>query len=545
METPRQLPPRPSRAVPLTTYAQIERMSEPWALNRTLAIIVTLVLAVVMGVWAANGEVENIILLVVLFGSVMIIVFVEDYWWSPALVIAALGFTTSAAGFPMSGMEIGVVILALTFPVKLAMKTLRKAEPELSAGIFYWALLGFIVAHAAVILLYNKIEGVPSLKNIVRSYYNCLTPLVYYGLLIRYCHPRTIRPTVIAIFFVTLFVVTAAMCSQLLGVYVESLTSLQINLAWLDAQGVQGVLRMSGPALFIGGLAFWPNVRPGWGRVVVTFGSLVGILGTLISGGRLSTVTCLAAGMFFAFVRGKIWVAIPCVLVAALVSGAITAIPELNYHLPETIQRSLGPLNFSEQKTEIQSTTEGSDDWHRDLRNQSLDYWLMDTTSFWIGHGFKSWDQSLGNLRDTANQVDREHMAELAIEMGITENMFSAITNIFGMTGLVLYGLFLGGVAWTLYKVCRIAPVGTDARALCEYSLINLLAQLVFCAFDGGVPGSYLFYWIVGILAARSYLAEKKPAAAAEVKEVPAFARPALAQRPHAPLPGRFRPGKV
>jgi len=446
----------------------------------------------------------------------------------------------------MSGLDIGVVILALTFPVKLAMKTLRKAEPEMDPGLFYWALVGFIVVHAAVILLYNKIEGVPSLKNIVKSYYSCLTPLVYYGLLVRYCHPRTIRPTVIVLFFIVLFVLAGAFVSRLLGIYVETFTSLQINLAWLDPQGVEGVLRGSGPALFIGSLAFWPNVRPGWGRVMVTLGAIVGIMGTLVSGGRLATVTCLAAGMFFAFVRGKIWVAIPCVLVAALVSGAITAIPELNYRLPEAIQRSLGPLNFSEQKTEIQSTTEGSDDWHRDLRNQSFDYWMMDTTSFWIGHGFKTWDQTLGNLRDSANAVDREHMAELAIEMGITENMFSAITNIFGMTGLVLYGLFLGSVAWTLYKVCRIAPIGTYARALCEFSLINLLAQLLFCPFYGGVPGSYLFDWIVGLLAARSYLAVKKPAAEApEVKEVPAFARPALAQVPHGPLPGRFRPGRA
>ena len=104
--------PSPS-AASLNNRARLERISEPWSLNRSLAIAVTLVLAMVLGTWAAGGEFEKIILMGVWFAAVMIIVFVRDHWWSPALIITALSFGTTALGFPLSGLEIGMIILAL------------------------------------------------------------------------------------------------------------------------------------------------------------------------------------------------------------------------------------------------------------------------------------------------------------------------------------------------------------------------------------------------------------------------------------------------
>jgi hypothetical protein len=81
--------PHSNIAAPLTTRARIERISEPWALNRSFAIAGTLVLAMILGSWVASGEFENLILVGVWFAAVMIIVFVQDYWWSPPLISLA------------------------------------------------------------------------------------------------------------------------------------------------------------------------------------------------------------------------------------------------------------------------------------------------------------------------------------------------------------------------------------------------------------------------------------------------------------------------
>jgi hypothetical protein len=536
-------PERPtSAAAPLSAHARIERISEPWALSRTIAVAVTLVLAMVFGSWIANGEFEYLILFAVWAAAVWIIIFVQDYWWSPMLIIMALGLGTTAAGTPLSGMEVGVVILALTFPVKIAMKTLRKAEPEMSPGFFYWVVLCFVALHFVIILIYNKIDGAPQLRNIVKSYYTFLTPLVFYGLLVRYCRLRTVRPTIDILFFTNLFVVAASIITLLAGISIPPLTGLHIGIGWLDFYGAMGTLRNGGPLLFAGAVAFWPVVRTAAGRSWLGAAIVIALFGTLVGSGRISVFCCIFSGASFAILRGKLWLALPVLLCTLLTSVLISASPDFYLGLPSLIQRSLAPLNFSVAGEEQNENLEGSNGWHKELRDRSFDYWTEDTTSFWLGHGFKSWDPTI----DPSNQdaVDPEHMVELAIEMGATENMFSSITNIFGVAGLVVYGCFLGSVIVSLIKVCRLAPVGSDARALCEFSLVNLIPSIFLAFYAGTIPGPLLFFWTVGILAARPYLAERKPAKA-PAPERPAFARPAYAGQMPRLQPRRFRPGSA
>jgi hypothetical protein len=524
----RPIPPAAAYAPPLGRRAHLERMSEPWSLNRGFAIAVTLALAILVGSWAANGNVDYIILLGVWFTAVLIIVFVRDYWWTPPLVISALSLSTTALGFPLTGMDIGVIILALTFPLKLAMKTLRKAEPEMQPGLPYWALTGFIVVHAVVILLYNKVEGTPQLKNIIKSYYGCLTPLVMYGLLFRYCHTRTVRPTVILLYIASSLGVFFSTITFIFGIDMEPFSGLHISLDWFN-EGAGFILRYGTEIVFTASLAFWPVMKTGRQRALMAAMVVISTAGVMESGGRLSVATCIAAGVAFAVIRRRIWVAVPVVVLAGLISAIITIAPDISDSLPPLIQRSLAPLNFSDtNKSDIQIQTVDSDDFHRMLRNRSLDYWTEDTGSFWIGHGYKSWDPTLPKDADLST-VDFDHLADLAIQMGLTENMFSAITNIFGLAGLLLYACFSLHLAWMLYKACRICPKRSYARALCEFSLISLLAAVVSCPFQGGVPGLNIIYWQLGLLAARPFIAEKLLAVRPERAELPAFARPALA----------------
>jgi len=514
---------------PLSSRARLERMSEPWSLSRIFAMIVTFALAMVLGAWAASGEFDYIILVAVWFTATMIIIFVQDHWWSPALVISSLGFTTTAMGFRCTGLEIGVFILALTFPVKLAMKTLRKAEPEMDAGIIYWALLGYVAIHTIVILCYNKIELTPSLKNIVKAYYECLTPLVFYGLLVRYCHPRTVKPTVVVLFFTTLFTVTLSTISLLKGFSGMAFSELRISVDWLDATGATALLRSTAPTLYIGSLAFWPTLRSDVSRLLVGVGMVVGTIAILVSGGRVPLGIWVAAGIFFAVVRGKLWLAIPIVVATLLTSAVITAKPALLYDLPVSVQRTLGPLNFSGQQTEIQQGLQTSDDWHRNLRERSLTYWTEDTGSFWLGHGYKSWDPTI-DLNGNLSAVGYDHLVQIAVEMGLTENSFSAITNIFGLTGLILYAAFMVSVGVSTFKALGKCPPRSAARALCEFSLVTLVTTLLLFPLAGAVPGMNVVYWGLGLLAARPYLGAgaKAPARKPQVTPLPAFIHSSL-----------------
>ena len=188
------------------------------------------------------------------------------------------------------------------------------------------------------------------------------------------------------------------------------------------------------------------------------FSLALGIGGTLLSSGRTALFYCFAAGMFFAVVRRRFLLAVPVIVIAAIAAAFITFKPDALYSLPDSAQRALTPLNFSEQKTQVQEDVGESDRWHKELRDDSIPYWMEDTNSFYLGHGFKSWDDSI--VIGEGNNVDFETIKRFAIEMGATENMFSSITNIFGLTGLVLYGGFLIQLAWFLWKGRRLSPPG-------------------------------------------------------------------------------------
>ena len=540
-------PARPTHAAPLTTHAKLERMSEPWALNRFFVIAVTLIVAVVLGSWTANGEYENLVLFAVWFGAVMVIVFVQDYWWAPIMVISAFSFSTTVADIPLTGAEIGLFVLCLALPTKMAMKTLRKAEPEMTLSRFYWALLAYVVIHAVVILAYNHTLGIP-LKNIVKAYYSVLTSLVIYGLVIRYCHVRTVRGTVLAVFFTYFFTIVCGAIVLLTGIDVD-FSSFHFSLQWLTGIGAINVLRAASPYVFIFCLAYWPAARNNFGRFALAVGIFTGAFGALISGGRLSLANTLIAGVFFAVVRRRLWLAFPFVIFVLGASTAISINPDITTGLPLTIQRALEPLDFSGAQTTLKEELGGSNGWHDNLRSLSIVYWLQDPNSFYLGHGFKSWDPQMNNLTEVS-EADLDHFQELAIEMGLTENMFSAITNIFGLVGLILYGCFMFHLLWMLYRGIRVTPQRTMARALCEFSIVNLATSILFCPLEGSIPSGPILYWALGILAARPYLAGKlgslvaAPAEVVVAPERPAFARPAYAAQaaPVPPPAHRFKP---
>ena len=417
----------------------------------------------------------------------------------------------------MTGLEVGVVILFLTFPVKMAMKTLRPVVPALSLGLLYWLLLAFVALHCVIIIFYSKIEGV-QLKNIVKAYYQTITPLVFYGLLLRYCEPRTVKPTAMAIFFTTLGVSVVSMPIIFLNLPFDVLTSLKISVDWTNSSGAAGLFRSTGLLMITGALAWWPAGRTISAKLILAGTILLAAIGTLLSGGRASLVQCLVAAFLFSVLRKKIWIAALFALFVGCVSLFISANPRVLYVFPDAIHRTLLPLDLSSEGTEIKDVNEGSDRWHHDLLVRSLDYWLADGTSILVGHGFKSWDDS--NNTDPDYWANPEVAIVTAIEMGNTENAFSAITNIFGSVGLVLYMLFLFHLAWRLWTAMRASPFGSPARALCEFSLVYLVLYFLFIPWLGSAPRFNLIYWSLGLLAARQFL--NSPAAASPAPR-PAF----------------------
>jgi len=191
------------------------------------------------------------------------------------------------------------------------------------------------------------------------------------------------------------------------------------------------------------------------------------------------------------------------------IACAFTVDPEIMYSLPGNFQRALTPLNFSEEKTEAQMTAVGSDQFHDRLRTDSVAYWTQDTTSFFLGHGYKSWDDSL----DSAESLDLDTQVRFAVEMGATETMLYSLLNIFGLAGVVLYGALLIYLAFSLWRARGRCPERSPERAICEFSFVLVATAILLSPLSGGFTGITIIYWLLGILAARPYIGMAESAA--------------------------------
>jgi hypothetical protein len=478
-------------------------VNRPVMLPQAVVAALVIVVAAYLGYTIGSAEFSTLITIAVAAAILSILGFVGDYWWAPLVLISALTFRTNFLGFMMTGLDIGVVVLVVLLPLKLAVRRLRLVLPRLRPGKSFLLLFGYVTVHAVAIILWNKYHGVP-LKNIIKAYYSVLAPLCFYPLLLRYCNPRTVRRTAIWTFAIYAFVIAVSVPVIWSGAFIPFLNGRYFLFDWTHASVALAAVRSYSPLLLAAMIAVWPATRSPLAQALVLAVLLVAVIGTLISASRAAMVMCLIEIAVFLVLRHKLWLLVPFIIATAGATFIISSNPDVLYDLPVPIHRALTPFNLSSHHTAVQNAALASDQWHEDLRRDSFTYWTSDLWSFLVGHGFKPWDESFNTGPEfTAFYEDAKRVA---IQMGRTENLFSAVTNIFGVVGLVLYAALFWQIARTLLEARRAAAAHPFAKAVADFSFVTLLTSLVFALFAGGVPGINIIYWQLGILACRNYL---------------------------------------
>lgn len=482
----------------------------PGNLAPIIAMLCGVVIAFYFGTLIGGSDTTELLLIGLALLCVGVLAFVGDYWWAPLVLISALTFRTNFLGFIMTGMDIGIVALAVLLPLKMAIRRLRPIEPSLKIGLSFKLLLSFIAIHAVVIVLYSKFHGVP-LKNIIKSYYSVLTPLIFYGLLVRYCKPRTMKPVTIWTFAIYAFVVAVSIPVIWLGVVLPFFYSRHFLFDWTHAAVAVGAVRAYSPLLLAAMIAVFPAARSPIAKIAVILVFGLSLCGTLVSSSRVAILLCLGEILIFCILRRKLWLLAPLVVLVAITIMVISNNPNLLYQLPVPMHRALTPFNVSSHHTSVQSDAELSDRWHADLERESFSYWTSDLWAFLVGHGFKAWDESLGSDAEFTRYY--EDAKKMAVQMGRPENMLNGISNIFGLTGIVLFACLFWHLFSELRMACRAVPIGSYERALCEFSIVTLVVAVLASPWAGAIPGINLTYYAFGLLAARaSYAKLQRPA---------------------------------
>jgi hypothetical protein len=476
----------------------------PGGLAPVVGLIVGLGVAVLYGLLIGGTELQTVVFLSAGFVFVFMLVAAGDYWWALLVILAALGISTGQFGFNLTGFEIGFVAVIVAYLIRSALRAMREVRPAVGLGVPFWALFLYLVVHTALVVTYHRYQGTPGLKNIVRGYYSALAPLAFFYLLAHFCHPRTVKPVVAFFVGAITFTTSVALPVFLFEAAPGFLREAPFSFAWLDSEGSGATLR-GGPILATFAVALWP-----FAHGLVRKAALAALLGLSLlaataSSGRLAFAGVLLAVLLFLVLNRK-WMALGGAgAVLGLVMLVVTTSPGVLDPLPKSMQRAVAPLNVAERSNAENNL---SDKWHHELRTDSFKYWTESFATFYFGHGYGAWDESLNG--DAQWNRDFEYAKKMAVQMGKTENAFSAITNIFGLIGLLLYLWFLWNVGKQLFKARKLAPVGSFARAMCEVSLVYLEMFLLLSLLQGGVPGWEVFYFQLGLLAARPLLAAKE-----------------------------------
>jgi hypothetical protein len=187
----------------------------------------------------------------------------------------------------------------------------------------------------------------------------------------------------------------------------------------------------------------------------------------------------------------------------------------------QSIQRSFSIFFPTENSENLHM--EGSDAWHKDLREGSWDYAHQEMNTILIGNGFKGWDDSINMAMFTFGEAYYSAV-KIAIRMGASEALFFSILAIFGWVGILLYFGFMIEIMRRYIKVFKFCPKGTLAYALCEFSFCNIFVTMVISPLGGAIPSYNMIFWMIGFIAAKPYMTMRfpfqKPVSLSESTEV-------------------------
>ena len=468
------------------------------------------ILAIVLGHWIAE---ENWFLLgvVVCVGlGAFLILRLRDNWWVLIPWMGAIGFSTTAPGFNLTGVDAAALLCFVIIAFRRAVGDIRPARPPITLNWVFVALTLYVLIHALMTVIYHHYDGGTQVKNVVKAYYQIAAPLLLVWLLTIYATPSSVRIAVFGMLLISVSVFCVGCTLVYLQIDIPGLSNPLFNFDWAGA-GALGYIRWSSCGLLLVALCLSTVARSAFPKAACLLIVIVALVGAFLGGGRVALAGCLLALALWMGLRRNL---LPLILIAPVALVALLAInadPQILKDLPKTVQRSLTPFVLSEHRTEEQRATELSDMWHSDLRKESWDYWIESPIGVVLGHGYKGWNDSI-DLKSFTEGPLYESAKKTAIQMGRTERAFSSILVILGAVGVLLYfGLMLFLVA-RLWRLRLSSFPGSFSRAMCEFSLCMVLVSLVTSFHAGGVPSYPIITWFFGLLASREPSAVGAPA---------------------------------
>ncbi len=476
------------------------------------------VAAIFFGGLIGSGDFSALKLVVFVALGLIHVLFLLDRTWALGFALCMFDLWLVGFGFRISATEAGVA-LAVGFAALVCWRRTLPAQPAVCDTPIYRGLrvlltlfLGYLVGHLVFNHLNPFLPGDYDFRNFARTVVSTGGPVMILWLLLRF--PRGFPgddsfPRLLAFWLLAglIFNIGAGIrlllggASLALGEAGEPTTFI---IPFLDAApNVYALRRISITAVLVGagfGGTFWLRSQLPPTRLV--FWSLIplGLLGSLLSGGRAVPMVAIVVLVSVYAIRGRFMPAVLAAVFLALLTATLNTFPRAIRDLPPTVQRSMALLIFTE-RVEARSSIENSSAWRLEVFQRATAEWLGDRRIFWFGRGSFSWTAADERL---LLQDGYGSAMDSAIRRGATHNLLSDLLVMYGLVGASLYFLLLAFWERFLARCRHFLAEDEIGRTLAMLCWVQVLIYSGIGLIGGGfVPAEVA--WMTGLLVGRMH----------------------------------------
>ncbi len=503
-----------------------------------LAIGVALMIALLMGSLIGSEDLKTLALIWGAGGAIVWVVYLYQFTWPIALLLCYVGLNYSPTGFQMGAIHVTAgmgMTLAAIFGWQKRAFTASPALEKAGLRAFTYAqvaLLLYLAGH----FLYNWAfpYSIPDfqLKNAVKSYFSIVAPPL---LLLYFTHrPMGIEPRASFVRVLTNLILLGLLVNLAMALYLVFMgRDVQMSdfgeatdtvlIPGINATINPYMLRGLGPAAMLAGTLFITGPKAprkeGPGKILCLMLCLLGVVGSLLSGGRATVFIGLVFCALTFCVRGK--VAILSLLAVICFAGfiAVNVMSDfINSQAPVFMQRSVQWALIDKNET-VDSDIVSSSAWRYSLFERAIAEWKSDSRILWFGrstYGYGAGDEM-------ARQVESSE-ADLvtSLRRGATHNLLTDLLVAYGLVGAVLYFISYFTTIRLLVGLYRHAPLDWGSKNMLLFLLIPAAPGFVLNLIAGGL-GDITGAWLMVVVFARIRMVEKAAVAEeAEQKRRPA-----------------------
>jgi hypothetical protein len=398
-------------------------------------LLISAVLAVLTGLFIAQGAQSTAILLIVGIGFAFFFFSSYRWWWT----IIPASFASGALlyyGFKLYLHEIALLVCAATLPFAGAMsRAAIRQQREPLPKIFYF-LGGYLVLHMLWSLLTAQLSGEGGINNILRHYMGGLWGIIFVLLFHFFGSSRYLKRALFFLFLAYAFRVSFTLFTY----YVPSFNYVPVINLVLPGSTMAEIddLRWGAPGLASVAICYMcisRSISLRFLNMLIFIGASIALL---LGGGRVAAATLLGLPLAVALIQKRFK------LLTLLASLTICGLAWLNLSprsietLPIRMQRTLGIFILERGAVSAHTETELSDLWHERLREVATDRWLDSPRSILVGNTIKKFDYGF-YWSSGFHEFDTEARISQASDLGAYETGWFSVLAITGLIGLALF----------------------------------------------------------------------------------------------------------